>query len=280
MHEFDAPDGTRLAYHVFGEGEPLVCLPGGPMRDAEYLGDLGGLGAHRRLIVLDPRGTGSSAVPADEGSYRCDRQVADVEALRVHLGLDRLDLLAHSAAANLAVLFATRHPERVARLALVTPSTRAVGIPVTGETRREAALLREDEPWFAAAIAAFEAIEAEQETDEDWEAIVPFSYGRWDAVAQAHDAAAAEQENEEAEDGFGAEGAFDPDATRAALATLTSPVLVLAGELDWATTPGIAGEFAALLPGAELAVQQGAGHYPWLDDAEAFASAVAGFLDR
>ena len=31
---------------------------------------------------------------------------------------------------------------------------------------------------------------------------------------------------------FGGPGAFDPEATRAALAALSSPVLVLAGEAD------------------------------------------------
>ena len=29
---FTAVDGTELAYHLTGEGEPLLCLPGGPMR--------------------------------------------------------------------------------------------------------------------------------------------------------------------------------------------------------------------------------------------------------
>ena len=45
MASFNADDGTRLAYRQFGDGPPLVCLPGGPMRDAAYLGDLGGLGS-------------------------------------------------------------------------------------------------------------------------------------------------------------------------------------------------------------------------------------------
>ena len=26
-----AQDGTRLAYRLVGQGDPLVCLPGGPM---------------------------------------------------------------------------------------------------------------------------------------------------------------------------------------------------------------------------------------------------------
>ena len=45
MPAFHAFDGTKLAYHVQGEGAPLVCVPGGPMRDSVYLGDLGGLAA-------------------------------------------------------------------------------------------------------------------------------------------------------------------------------------------------------------------------------------------
>src|SRR4051794_30014263 len=94
-----ADDGTRLALHLTGTGDPLVCLPGGPMLDSGYLRDLGGLAAHRAFARLDLRGTGASDVPADPASYRCDRQVADVEATRRHLGLEQLDLLAHSAGA-------------------------------------------------------------------------------------------------------------------------------------------------------------------------------------
>jgi hypothetical protein len=41
MPSFSAPDGTDLAYHVFGGGIPVICLPGGPMQDSVYLGELG-----------------------------------------------------------------------------------------------------------------------------------------------------------------------------------------------------------------------------------------------
>jgi proline iminopeptidase len=278
MPTFSARDGTDLAYHEFGAGIPVICLPGGPMQDSAYLGELGGLSAHRQLIMVDCRGTGQSATPQDATSYRCDRLVDDVEALREHLELDRLDLLAHCAGANLAALYAARFPERVGKLALITPSTMAVGIAATGQSRREIALLRKDEPWFAAAFAALEAIVASHADDNSWKAIDPFFYGRWDAAAQAHQAAQNGHRNEEAAAAFGAEGAYDPDATRAALAAFSAPVLLLAGEVDLNTIPRVAAEFAELFPNAEFVVQSEAGHFPWLDDADRFVATTATFL--
>jgi pimeloyl-ACP methyl ester carboxylesterase len=279
MPAFCAADGTELAYHVHGKGIPLVCLPGGPMRASAYLGDLGGLPAHRQLIMLDLRGTGDSAIPEDTGSYRCDRLVDDVAALQDHLGLDRCDLLGHSAGGNIAVQYATRHQGKVSKLALITPSARSAGLEPDIEMRRQMVRLRHDEPWFAEAAAAFERIAGGAESDDDWEAIAPFFYGRWDAAAQAHSAAGEAETNEVAARGFGAEGAFDPPATRAALVAFGAPALVLAGGVDLQWPPQVLAEFAALFPAARFLVQPGAGHYPWLDDAGRFVSAVTAFLN-
>jgi pimeloyl-ACP methyl ester carboxylesterase len=276
MPTFTAPDGTELAYHLRGEGEPLVVLPGGPMRACAYLGDLGGLAAHRRLVLLDLRGTGDSAVPADPATYRCDRLVDDVEALRHHMGLADMDVLAHSAGGSLALLYAARYPERVRRLALVTAIPWALGMPATAEERRAAALLRKGEPWFAEALPALEAWLAG--TGDFTPALAPFSYGRWDAAAQEHDARADAEFNDEACDVYGSDGAYDPPATRSALARLAAPVLVLAGELDGGPCPGLARRTADVFPDAEVAVQPGAGHYPWLDDPQWFAGRVVEFL--
>ena len=273
-----AHDGTRLAYRESGEGTSLVCLGGGPMQDLAYVGELGGLSAGQRLILLDLRGTGQSETPADTATYRCDHLVDDVEALREHLGLERMDLLAHCAGANLAVLYALRHPERIGRLVLITPSTRAVGIMATDGDRREVAQLREGEPWFAPASAALERIAAGQAADADWAAIAPFTYGRWDAAAQAHRALEDEQRNDEAAAVFAAEGAFDPEHTRAALATFGAPVLILAGQFDVAAPPRVMAEFAGLFPNATLVTQPGAGHFPWLDDPACFTTTVTAFL--
>ncbi|MEU8118559.1 alpha/beta hydrolase [Spirillospora sp. NPDC049024] len=278
MPTFAAPDGTELAYRLVGAGEPLVCVPGGPMRASSYLGDLGGLARHRRLVLLDLRGTGASAVPRDRATYRCDRQVGDVEALREHLGLERVDVLAHSAGGDIAVLYAAQFAQRVRRLVLVTARFRALGIGFTAEHRREAAVKRRAEPWFAAGRDAFEAVLAGTASDADWDAAAPFFYGRWDAVARHHAASEVEETNDEAADLYASPGAFDPAAARAAIAGLAAPALVLAAELDGAPLPRVAARAAELFPNAESVVQPGAGHYPWLDDPARFTRTVADFL--
>jgi pimeloyl-ACP methyl ester carboxylesterase len=280
MPTFIAPDGTELAYHVLGEGEPLLCLPGGPMRASAYLGDLGGLSRHRRLIVLDLRGTGDSGIPADPATYRCDRQAGDVEALRAHLGLDRIDLFAHSAAGDLALLYAARHPGRIRSLTLITARARALGIDFTEEHRREAADLRKAEPWFEAAHEAYERIWAGSASDADWDAIAPFSYGRWDEAAQAHADAEVAQTNEEAADRYAAPDAFEPAEARAAVAAWDARVLLLAGALDSGPLPSVAAAIAELFPRAELTVQPDAGHFPWLDDPRRFTETVEAFLSQ
>ncbi|MFB7369798.1 alpha/beta fold hydrolase [Streptomyces sp. NPDC056222] len=275
---FTAADGTELAYHVRGDGEPLLCLPGGPMRASAYLGDLGGLSQGRQLVMLDLRGTGDSGIPADPATYRCDRQVDDVEALREHFGWDSVDVLAHSASGDLAILYAARYPQRVRTLSLIAARARALGVDFTVEARREVVALRAAEPWFASARDAYETIWSGSATDADFDAAVPFFYGRWDTVAQAHAAADVEQTNEQAGDIYASPGAFDPAAARAAIARLDAPVLVLAGELDGGPRPHVAADIATLFPRAELAVQPGAGHFPWLDDPAAFTRTVTAFL--
>lgn len=273
-----ADDGTRLALHSAGVGDPLLCLPGGPMLDSAYLRDLGGLTAHRTLVRLDLRGTGASGTPADPSSYRCDRQVADVEAVRRHLGLDRLELLAHSAGANLAYGYTAAHPDRVARLVLVTPSTRGLDVEITDDARSAIARLRSGEPWYAEAAAALSRIQAGRGTEPDWAAVAPFTHGRWDDDVRAYDAWMDAQRDDATAIAFGADGAYDPPAARSALAGLDAPVVVLAGALDTGNPLPVMAEVAGLFARADLVVQQGAGHFPWVDDPAAFRALLRPYL--
>ncbi|MEU5943194.1 alpha/beta hydrolase [Micromonospora sp. NPDC047548] len=83
--------------------------------------------------------------------------------------------------------------------------------------------------------------------------------------------------SEAATDGFYA--GFTPDpALPARLAALPVPTLLVAGEYDiWPTVPAVR-ELARLFADAEVLVHPAAGHFPWVDDPAAFASAVERFL--
>lgn len=278
MQTFES-DGVRLAYHLTGAGTPVVCLPGGPMQASSYLGDLGGLTGRRPFAMLDLRGTGGSEPPADVAGYRCDRQVPDVEALRRHLGVERLDLAAHSAGAAVALLYAARFPEQVARLVLVTPSPRVVDLQVSDGDRRAIAELRRGEPWFGDAFAGFERIWAGRASDADWAAITPFMHGRWDDDTRRAEEQLAAGSNPEAAAAYYGDGRPDPADVRRRLRNLAAPVLVVGGGYDVSLPPARAQAYAELFPAGRAVVLPRAGHFPWLDDPAALADAVTGFLD-
>jgi proline iminopeptidase len=276
---FSSYDGTRLAYTETGSGPRLVCLPGGPGRASAYLEDLGGLAEERTLVLLDTRATGHSEVPADPSSLRFDRLAADVEALREHLGEEQLDLLGHSAGCLVAQAYVAAHPERVRSLVLVTPSDR-----LQAGTRADVQAIRasrSQEPWYAEAAEAQAALADAPPAQQQSlvRATRPFFYGRWDERTQAHAATADRQSSKRAELGFGA-GVEEVDVVgiRAALAELDRPVLVVGGERDALTGVESVRAVAAAFPSAQAVVLPRAGHFPWVDEPEAFRSAVADFL--
>jgi pimeloyl-ACP methyl ester carboxylesterase len=220
--------------------------------------------------VPDLRGTGASQPESDADSHRADRIAADVATLVDHLRLAPVDVLAHSAGANVAILLAERRPDLVSRLVLVTPGTRVLGI-ATDDAEWETALVRRaGESWYDDVREALEADEPSPEQELLGEALF---YGRWDERARAHAASDAPQRNVAAT-GWFHDGAYDPERSRAALAGLTIPVRVLLGELDpWPN--GRAGEeLVAALPNAAVTVLPSAGHFPWVDDPVVYADAV------
>ncbi|MDF8266381.1 alpha/beta fold hydrolase [Luteipulveratus flavus] len=278
MPTYTSYDDAVLAYRQWGSGEPVLFVPGGPGRDPEYLGDLADLAAAtgRTIVVGDPRGTGA---PADPAAYTAERLADDLDALRGHLGLASVDLIAHSAGCAVALLYAAARPERVRRLVLLTPGTRVLGLEDTDEEYEAQLDRRRREPWFDEASRAMDRIESEGFTAELRQAMSPFLYGPWTTEAQEHAASDARQRNLDASAGFWG-GSSDPKATRAALADLSAPVRIVIGELDLAPGPVLAGELAAVFEDASVSVQEGAGHFPWVDDRVAFTRLVTEALGR
>ena len=283
MTAFSAADGTRLAYTEVGTGPRLVCVPGGPGRASAYLEDLGGLAQERTLVLLDNRATGRSEVPADPSTLRFDRLAEDVEALRAHLGEERIDLLGHSAGTVVAQAYAAAHADRLRSLLLVTPVDvlqRGPGARADVPAIRAA---RAGEPWYAEAAEAQAAAQDAPPSQQQAlsRAQRPFYYGRWDERTSAHAASADRQMSPRAELGFAAGGEqVDVPAVLAALGGVEAPVLVLGAERDGATGVEAVAHVAGCFPRAETAVLPGAGHFPWVDEPEAFRAAVSAFLGR
>jgi proline iminopeptidase len=95
-------------------GIPIVFLHGGPGAGAST--------AHRRffdprqyrIIVFDQRGCGRSQPYADIVDNTTEHLIADMEKLRVHLGIDRWVLFGGSWGSTLALAYGIRWPERCA----------------------------------------------------------------------------------------------------------------------------------------------------------------------
>lgn len=114
--------GVELFVRRIGRGEPVVTLHGGPGAHHDYLRPgFDGLARGRELIYYDQRGGGQSAVPRNV-PVGWTEQAADLEALRQHWGMERLTLAGYSWGGLLALLYALERPDRVARLALVSPA--------------------------------------------------------------------------------------------------------------------------------------------------------------
>ncbi|MFF5294552.1 alpha/beta fold hydrolase [Paractinoplanes globisporus] len=267
MGEFRSAAGTDLHYELRGDGPLLVCQPGGPGRPGGYLGDLGGVDRTHTLLLLDQRGTGLSA-PAP--SHVFTDIAEDLERLRLDLGVDRLDLLGHSAGAWPVLAYAARHPSRVSRLVLLAPSR--IPIPMGADEPNQDVLVKRwfaAEPWYAPAKAAWDAGLDSEEPDP---AFMPLVYGADSPAVRAH-ARRAEVIGDYTD--FWAD-TLDPGD----LAAVGVPVTIVAGERDVVTGLAAPHVLADWLPNASIVWLAGAGHYPWVTHPEATREAIEVGLSR
>jgi len=126
----DAGDGNAVYWEVCGnpDGMPALIVHGGPGSGCSE-GARRALDPERhRIVLFDQRGCGRStphaSLPhADMATNTTAHLIADMEALREHLGIERWLLRGASWGSTLALAYAQRHRERVSGLLLVAVTT-------------------------------------------------------------------------------------------------------------------------------------------------------------
>lgn len=113
-------DSHDIYYEECGNAKaaPLLFLHGGP--------GAGTAPAHRRLfnpdrfhvVLFDQRGCGQSRPHGSLDQNTTDALIGDIEALRVHLGIDKFILFGGSWGSTLALAYSIAYPERVQHLIL------------------------------------------------------------------------------------------------------------------------------------------------------------------
>jgi len=272
-------DGLRLYCERRGAGPEAVVVP-----SASWVArDMDALAPGRQVVFYDIRGRGRSSVILDDAALGLEKDVDDLERLRVALGLERMALVGWSYHGALVARYALLHPERVEGMILVGPTAPAeepywmeflerFGRRVDPSWLRELDQLRKQgvkrtDPlrWCRAVHAVF------------FRAYVhdPAVLARMKSCPCTEPNLDADRVNDQGRRLLEKLGKYD---WRAEFRALRTPTLLLHGVEDPVALSGTV-EWQRVLPDARLIAWEEIGHMPWLEAPEIFFATVNGFLD-
>lgn len=126
--EFKVKDGQIIYYRDLGKGFPIVFLHGNNL-SGNYFAKQGILYRDYRLIFIDSRNHGRSSRQSVKMTF--EQMTADLEEILQFLNIKKALFVGHSDGANLAMVYASRFPNRIAGLLL-----NAGNMTFNGLTRR------------------------------------------------------------------------------------------------------------------------------------------------
>lgn len=272
-------NGVRIHYTVRGSGPALVAHSGGPGMDARGWDDFAHIDDFVTIVMIHPRGSGLSGPAAGE-AYLLPDYASDVEALRIHLGLDKPILMGWSHGGMVAMQFTSTHPDSLSKLILVDTSA------YFGEflSDIEGAVQEfKNEPWFEKSFAALKAEWAgEYQSDEDmarlWAEEMKFYFKQFDARAEAY-----RQRTKDLPVRITPLKTFnDKEAAsmdlRPQLQKITVPTLVIVGRHDFIANVAMAEEMVKHIPNARLEIFEDSGHFVLVEEPEKFYRVVKQFV--
>ncbi|MGE5641393.1 MAG: alpha/beta fold hydrolase [Byssovorax cruenta] len=279
--EYDAVlNGVQIHYTVRGSGPVLIAHSGGPGLDARGWDDFAHIDDFVTIVAIYPRGAGLSGPAADE-AYLLPDYVADVEALRLHLKLDKPIVMGWSHGGMVAQQFAFTYQDSLSKLILI--DTAAYLGEFLGDI--EAAVQEfKNEPWFEQSYAALKAEwDGNYQTDEDMRRLLAdelkFYFKKYDERAQAY--------LERTKDlpvrlaplkTFNDKEAVTMDL-RPQLHKITVPTLVIVGRHDFITNVAMAEEMVKNIPHAKLEIFEDSGHFVLIEAPEKFYRVIKEFVE-
>ncbi|WP_437590185.1 alpha/beta fold hydrolase [Sorangium sp. So ce1000] len=263
-----APDGPRMR-----EKPVMFVVHGGPGADhSSHKGGMTPLADRAQLVYFDHRGQGRSARGPKE-TYTLENNVEDMEALRQHLGLDRIAVMGTSYGGMVAMAYALEYQRHVSHLILVATAAshrlidRAKQIVAERGTEQQRAACErlwageiEGDEQFADLLQILGPLYAttfDPRKAAEGRARTIYNVDAWNVALQK----------------FMRRFDFTPR-----LPEIEVPTLVIAGRHDWICPPDLSEEIARLIPGADLRIFERSSHWVRADEPEALLDAIAGFL--
>jgi proline iminopeptidase len=265
-----AANGTELFYEVDGEGPPCIVLHGGLGVDhTVYRRTLGRLSPPLKLVYYDQRCNGRSGRPPLD-TLTMAQLADDAAALADHLGFDRFLALGHSYGGFVAQELAIRHGDRVAGLLLVDTTPGQLG---DGESPDDAEQGPPPPPELVEIMGTLPS------TDDELAAgmgqLLPFY------LHQRDPAEVASLMDDTVWSAAAMIRGFEVLAQWSAvdrLGGISCPTLVVAGRHDLVTSFPQAHRIARRIPNARVELLEHSGHFPWLDEPDAFFALVHDWL--
>lgn len=265
-------NGTEIFYVRHGQGIPCLVMHGGLGCDHTYMHPwMDALGDTFELVYFDHRGNGRSGRP-DLETLNFEQFAADVDALREHLGFEKVAVLGSSYGGFIAQEYAIRYPDRVSHAFFM--DTAAV-FDYADEVKMHATRK-------GATPEMLEVLDSlSPESDEDFASMMdligPLYYFNFDPDLAARAMGETIYCASAAKRGFEILKGWD---TRPRLAQVTAPTLVLVGRDDYITPPNKSQDIQHHIPGAELKIFERSGHMPHLEEPEAFFATIRDFVSR
>ncbi|HEY4384960.1 MAG TPA: alpha/beta fold hydrolase [Ktedonobacteraceae bacterium] len=257
-------NGIELAYDDHGIGMPVIFLHAFPLNRTMWTGVTTALLADQRyrLVALDWRGFGESEVG---GTISTMEQLADdLAALMDRLGMQKAVLCGLSMGGYAAFAFLRKYPQRITGLILADTKPEADSEEARA-AREDVARLAENRGSEAIADLQIPRLLAEQTRRQRPE--VEIQVRRMIDAATPPGIAAASR------------GMAQRQDATPLLATIQCPTLVIVGEQDVLTPPGVAREYASQIAEARFAIIPRAGHLSNLEQPERFLEEVRIFLN-